>query len=125
MKLQVKQPGAAHDLTVQSQKEFLQLYNSGVISEDDLVLRGEKWVRAADLPWIHGMRMETRRDNKRLFWITLAMMVLGLLGVLFIQSHSAVVARKTGAKIVTVPSLSWLEPRRLSFPHVRRSGMPP
>jgi hypothetical protein len=97
MKLQVKQAGARQELTVQSQKEFLQLYNRGVIAGDDLVLRGEKWVRAADLPWIQGMRMETRRDNKQLFWITLAMMVLGLLGVVWIQSHSGVVARKTGA----------------------------
>ena len=54
-------------------------------------------MRAQDLPWIHGMHMETRRDNKRLLWITLAMMVLGLLGVLWIQSHSGTVARKTGA----------------------------
>lgn len=97
MKLEVKQQGAAQGLTVQSQKEFLQLYNRGVIAGDDLVMRGEKWVRARDLPWIHGMHLETKRDNKKLFWITLAMMVLGLLGVLFIQSHSAVVARKTGA----------------------------
>jgi hypothetical protein len=97
MKLQVKQAGGAHELTVESQKEFLQLYNRGVIAGDDLVLRGERWVRAQDLPWIHGMHMETRRDNKRLLWITLAMMVLGLLGVIWIQSHSGTVARKSGA----------------------------
>jgi len=97
MKLQVKQAGGAHELTVESQKEFLQLYNRGVIAGDDLVLRGERWVRAQDLPWIHGMHMETRRDNKRLLWITLAMMVLGLLGVLWIQSHPGAVARKSGA----------------------------
>jgi hypothetical protein len=97
MKLQVKQAGGKHELTVESQKEFLQLYNRGVIAGDDLVLRGERWVRAQDLPWIHGMRMETRRDNKRLLWITLAMMVLGLLGVIWIQSHAGTVARKSGA----------------------------
>jgi hypothetical protein len=96
MKLMVKQAGASQELTVQSQKEFLQLYNRGVITGDDLVQRGEKWVRAMDLPWIAGMHHETKRDNKRLLWITLAMMVLGLLGVFWIQSHSAVVARKTG-----------------------------
>jgi hypothetical protein len=97
MKLQVKQAGGAQELTVQSQKEFLQLYTRGVIADDDLVLRGERWVRAQDLPWIHGMAMETKRDNKRLFWITLLMMVLGLIGVIWIQSHSGIVARKSGA----------------------------
>jgi hypothetical protein len=97
MKLQVKQPGSSQELTVQSQKEFLQLYNRGVIAADDLVLRGERWVRAQDLPWIHGMALETKRDNKRLFWITLLMMVLGLIGVIWIQSHPGIVARKSGA----------------------------
>ena len=96
MKLQVKQAGSGGELTVQTQKEFLQLYTRGVIAADDLVLRGERWVRACDLPWIHGMHMETRRDNRQLFWITLAMMVLGLAGVIWIQSHSAAVVRKTG-----------------------------
>jgi hypothetical protein len=97
MKLKVKQAGGAEELIVQSQKELLQLYNRGVIAGDDLVLRGERWVRAQDLPWIHGMHVETRRDNKRLLWITLAMMVLGLLGVFWIQSHAGTVARKSGA----------------------------
>jgi hypothetical protein len=97
MKLQVKQAASAEVLTVQSQKEFLQLYQRGVIAADDLVLRGDRWVPAAQLPWIQGMAVETRKDNKRLFWITLAMMVLGLLGVLWIQSHAGVVAGKSGA----------------------------
>ena len=43
------------------------------------------------------MALDTRRDNKRLFWITVGMMLLGLLGVLWIQSHAGTVARKTGA----------------------------
>ena len=97
MKLQVKQAGSAQELTVQSQKEFLQLYRRGVISADDLVLRGDRWVPAGQLPWIEGMALEDRRDNKRLFWITVAMMVLGLLGVLWIQTHAGSVARRTGA----------------------------
>ena len=97
MKLFVKQAGSATELTVQSQKEFLQLYRRGVITADDLVLRGERWVPAGQLPWIAGMTLDTRKDNKRLMWITLAMMLLGLLGVLWIQTHATVVARKTGA----------------------------
>jgi len=97
MKLQVKQAGAAHELTVGSQKEFLQLWNSGVISGDDLVLRGDRWVRAAELPWIAGMQHAARSDNKRLFWITLAMMLLGLLGVLYVQSHASALVKKAGA----------------------------
>jgi hypothetical protein len=97
MKLQVKQAGGSQELTIQSQKEFLQLYNRGVIAADDLVLRGERWVRAQDLPWIHGMAVATKRDDKRLFWITLLTMVLGLVGVIWIQSHPGIVAGKSGA----------------------------
>jgi hypothetical protein len=97
MKLQVKQADSQGELTVQSQKEFLQLFQRGVIAPDDLVLRGDRWVRVAELPWIHGMAVERRRDNKRLLWITLAMMVLGLLGVVWIERHAALVAQKSGA----------------------------
>src|SRR5437763_15080267 len=97
MQLKVKQAGSAQELTVGSQKEFLQLYRRGIIAADDLVLRGERWVPAGQLPWIHGMALDTRRDNKRPFWITVGMMLLGLLGALWIQSHAGTVARKTGA----------------------------
>ena len=97
MKLQVKQTGGAHELTVGSQKEFLRLWNSGIISGDDLVQRGAAWVRAEDLPWIHGMAVAKKRDRKQLFWITLALMVLGLAGVIFIQRHADTLARHTGA----------------------------
>ena len=97
MKLQIKQAGSSEELTVQSQKEFLLLYQRGVIAFDDLVLRGERWVRVGELPWIRGMSVERRRDNKRLLWIVVAMMILGLIGVVFIQTHAGVVARKTGA----------------------------
>ena len=97
MKLQVKQARGAGELTVQSQKEFLQLWNRGFITADDLVLRGDRWVRAGELPWIHGMQVQNRRDSRQLFWITLAMMLLGLLGVLYIQSHAPAIARRTGA----------------------------
>src|SRR5262249_14223955 len=97
MKLQVKQAGSSKELTVGSQKEFLQLWNRGVIAGDDLVLRGDRWVPAAELPWIHGMALERKRDSRRLFWITLALMALGLAGVLWIQSNADAVARKSGA----------------------------
>lgn len=97
MKLQIKQAGSSQELTVQSQKEFLHLYQRGVIVSDDLVLRGERWVRAGELPWIRGMSVERRRDNKRLLWMVVAMMILGLIGVVFIQTRAGVIARKTGA----------------------------
>jgi hypothetical protein len=96
MKLTVKQAGSG-ELTVGSQKEFLQLWNRGVIASDDLVLRGDRWVPAGQLPWIQGMKVERRRDNKRLLWITLAMMLLGLVAVLYIESHAQQIAAKTGA----------------------------
>lgn len=88
MKLQVKPANGEGELTVPSQKEFLLLVNRGVIGKGDLVLRAGKWVPVAELPWIHGMAVDRKRDNKRLFWITLAMMVLGLVLVIFIQSKA-------------------------------------
>src|SRR5690349_13785573 len=106
MKLQVKQAGSAQELTVGTQKEFLQLWNSGVIAADDLVLRpgsDARWVRAADLPWIAGMRREARSDNKRLMWITLVLMVAGLAGVLYVQSHASKLVKRSSAAVHAVP----------------------
>ena len=97
IRLQVRQPGSARELTFPSQKEFLELWNRGVIEAGDLGLRGERWVRAGDLPWIREMTVQNRHDSRRLLWITLAMMLLGLLGVLYIQSHAPAIARRTGA----------------------------
>ena len=97
MKLQVRQAGGAQELTVGSQKEFLQLWNRGVIAEDNLVQRGDRWIPAAELPWIHGMVTDRKRDGRRLFWITLALMLVGLGAVLWIQSHAVLVAHKSGA----------------------------
>jgi hypothetical protein len=97
MKLQVRQAGGAQELTVGSQKEFLQLWNRGVIAKDDLVQRGDRWIPAAELPWIHGMVADRRRDGRRLFWITLALMLVGLGAVIWIQSNAGLVARKSGA----------------------------
>jgi len=97
MRLQLKQAGGSQELTIATQKEFLQLWNSGVIAKDDLVLRGDRWVRAADLPWIHGMLVERKRDGRRLFWLTLVLMLAGLAGALWIKGHAGLVAKKTGA----------------------------
>ena len=97
MKLQVKQAGSSQELTVGSQKELLQLWNSGVLDRDDLVRRGDEWIRAGDLPWIRGIAVRNRADRKQLFWITLALMLLGLAGVLWVQAHSGAVARRSGA----------------------------
>src|SRR5258707_14930271 len=97
MKLQVKQAGGAQELTVGSQKEFPQLWKRGVIPGDDLVLRGDRWVPAAELPWIGGMAIEHNRDGRRLFWITLALMALGPPGALWVQKNAGVVPRQTGA----------------------------
>jgi hypothetical protein len=97
MKLLVRQASGKTELTVGSQKEFLQLWNSGVIAADDEVQRGDRWVHACDLPWIRGMTVERRRDNHRLFWITVALLLLGLAGVVWIQGHAGVIARKSGA----------------------------
>jgi hypothetical protein len=97
MKLQVKQAGSQGELTVSTQKEFLQLVNRGVITPDDLVLRGDRWVPVAQLPWIQGMAVEKKKDNRRLLWITLGMMVLGLIGVFYIEAHAQQIAQKTGA----------------------------
>ena len=65
MKLLVRQAGGAQALTVGSQKEFLQLWNNGVIAPDDLVQRGEQWVRADQLPWIRGMTAERVHELAR------------------------------------------------------------
>jgi hypothetical protein len=97
MKLQVKQAGSSRELTIPTQKEFLRLWNSGVIAADDLVRRDDRWVRACELPWIRGIALDRKRDGKRLFWITLVLMVIGLGAVLWIQTHAGVVARKSGA----------------------------
>ena len=94
MKLQVRSSGG--ELTVQSQKELLQLYNRRIVADDDEVLRGDRWVRVRDLPWIHGMREDRRADGKRLIWITVAMMLVGLLAVFWLQGHAGTVVRKTG-----------------------------
>ncbi len=98
MKLLVRHAGG--ELIVGSQKEFLLLWQRGVIAADDMVRRDgqEQWTAAGELPWIRGMRLDARRDSRRLLWLTVALMVLGLLAALWIQGHAPQVARRTGAR---------------------------
>jgi len=97
VRLQVRHAGGV--LTVGSQKEFLLLWQRGVIAADDLVRREgqEAWTAAGELPWIRGMRLDARKDSRRLFWLTLALMLLGLVAVLWIQGHAGQVARSAAA----------------------------
>ena len=97
MKLLVRHAGG--ELTVGSQKEFLLLWQRGVIAPDDLVRREgqERWTAAGELPWIRGMRMDARRDSRRLLWLTLALMFAGLLAALWIQGRAPQLARKSGS----------------------------
>jgi len=96
VKLEVRHAGG--ELTVGSQKEFLLLWQRGVIAPDDLVRREgqERWTAAADLPWIRGMRLYARKDSRRFFWLTLALMLLGLAGALWVQGHAPQVVRRAG-----------------------------
>jgi uncharacterized protein DUF4339 len=97
MKLLVRHAGG--ELTVGSQKEFLLLWQRGVIAADDLVRREgqEQWTAAGELPWIRGMRLDARKDSRRLLWLTVALMLLGLGGALWIQGHAPGVGRRAGA----------------------------
>ena len=94
MKLQVRHAGG--ELTVGSHKEFLLLWQRGIVAADDLVRREgqEGWTKASELPWIRGMKLDARRDSRRLLWLTVALMIAGLLAALWIQGHAPQVARK-------------------------------
>jgi GYF domain 2 len=89
MKLDVRHAGG--ELTVGSQKELLQLLRAGIVAPDDLVRREghDEWVAASELPWLRGSAIEAKKDGRRLVWITVLLMVLGLCGALFVQSHVA------------------------------------
>ena len=98
MKLVVRHAGG--ELTVGSQKEFLLLWQRGVIAADDMVRREgqERWTAAGELPWIRGMRVDAKRDSRRLLWLTVALMVAGLLATLWIQGHAPQVVKKSAAR---------------------------
>jgi hypothetical protein len=97
MKLLVRHAGG--ELTVGSQKEFLILWRRGFIAPDDMVRREgqERWTAAGELPWIRGMKLDARRDSRRLLWLTVVLMIAGLLAALWIQGHGPQVARRSGA----------------------------
>jgi hypothetical protein len=94
MKLYVRHAGG--ELAVPDLKDFLLLWNRGVIAADDLVRREgiDRWVKAADLPWIRGMREGAKRDDRRLFWLTLGLLVLALCAVLWVRPRPAPVAKR-------------------------------
>jgi hypothetical protein len=98
MRLLVRHAGG--ELIVGSQKEFLVLWQRGVIAADDLVRREgqEQWTAAGELPWIHGMRMDARKDSRRLLWLTVVLMIAGLGAALWIQGHAPQVAKRAGAR---------------------------
>lgn len=98
MKLEVRHAGG--ELTVGSQKEFLVLWQRGVIAPDDMVRREgqDRWTAAGELPWIRGMRVDAKRDSRRLLWLTVALMVAGLLAALWIQGHAPQVVKKSAAR---------------------------
>ena len=82
------------ELVVQSQKEFTVLYQRGFIAPDDQVRRegaapDAPWQRADELPWIRGTAMDEKQDSRRLLGVTIVMMILGLLGVFYIQARAA------------------------------------
>ena len=79
------------ELVVPSQKEFLLLFQRGFIAPEDQVQRDGRgpWVAAGDLPWIRGTALDEKQDNRRLFGLTLGLMVAGLIAIVWMQAHYA------------------------------------
>jgi hypothetical protein len=79
------------ELVVPSQKEFLLLFQRGFIAPDDQVQRDGRgpWIAAKDLPWIRGTALDEKQDNRRLFGLTLGLMVAGLIAIVWMQAHYA------------------------------------
>jgi hypothetical protein len=72
------------ELTVPSLAELATLHRSGFLADDDLVRqeRAQRWVRAGDLPALHGQRLARR--EWRWVWAVLlgAALVVGALALL-------------------------------------------
>jgi len=58
----------------------------------------ERWTAAGELPWIRGMRMDARKDSRRLLWLTVVLMLVGLACAVWIQGHAPQVARRVGQR---------------------------
>ena len=69
------------ELTVPSLADLAMLHRAGFLSDDDLVRqeRSERWVRAGDMPALHGQRQD--RQGRRWVWTVLLAAVL-LVGAL-------------------------------------------
>lgn len=87
MKMYVRHAGG--ELEVPDQKEFLRLWTRGIVAADDLVRREgvDRWVKAAELPWIRGLREGNAADGRRLFRLTILLMVAALCGIVWMQSR--------------------------------------
>ncbi len=65
------------ELTVPSLPDLAALHRAGFLAEDDLVRqeRSERWVRAGDMPALHGQR----QDRRSWRWIWSVLVVAALL----------------------------------------------
>ena len=74
----IRAPGG-EELLCPSLADLVALYRQGFLADDDLVRpeRSHRWVRAGDLPALHGAR-ERRRDPRRALALlaTVAVLVL-------------------------------------------------
>jgi hypothetical protein len=68
---------AGEELVVPSLADLHALYTHGFLADDDLVRqeRSQAWVRAGEMPALHGAR-ELRRDPKRLLAVAAALVAL-------------------------------------------------
>ncbi len=88
MKIHVKH--GDNELTFASWAEFQAMWKHKMIAPDDLVRRGDasaRWTRAADLPELRNMASANKEDDRRLFFITLALMALALIGALLVRAY--------------------------------------
>jgi hypothetical protein len=96
MKLRVRAAsGSSGELDVESQKELTRLWQLGIITGDDLVLREgtESWTRAADLPWL-SPTIATQKQDNRIFWVIVVFLCASLVFVLYARGKTSVVADK-------------------------------
>jgi hypothetical protein len=56
-------------------------------------------VKAADLPWLQGTAQQDKKDSRRLLWITVGMMVLGLFAIAWLQARTAAAKQSRAASV--------------------------